>query len=80
MDGPRDVKGRYMMENIGDALAPITEFGDLAGVDTPLLDGLVTLGSAVCGTDFRKDGRNFKRLGLEGLDRDRVKQMIFEGA
>jgi opine dehydrogenase len=64
MDGPRDVRGRYMMENIGDALAPIAELGAKAGVATPLLDALVTLGSAVCGVDFRTKGRNLARLGL----------------
>jgi opine dehydrogenase len=79
MDGPRDVRGRYMMENIGDALAPITEFGDLAGVDTPVLDSVVTLGSTVCGVDFRADGRNLQRLGLAGLSPDRLRQAVFQG-
>lgn len=64
MDGPRDVRGRYMMENIGDALAPIAELGAKAGVQTPLLDSIVTLGSTVCGVDFRTKGRNLARLGL----------------
>ena len=66
MDGPKDVRGRYMMENIGDALSPIAELGHLAGVAAPLLDALVTLGSTVCGTDFRTQGRNLARLGLGG--------------
>lgn len=79
MDGPRDVRGRYMMENIGDALAPITEFGDLVQVDTPLLDALVTLGSTVCRADFPTEGRNFRRLGLAGLSADQVRHLIFDG-
>lgn len=76
MDGPRDVRGRYMMENIGDALAPIGELGSRAGVRTPLLDALVTLGSTVCGVDFRTQGRNLARLGLGEASREEIVRLI----
>jgi len=76
MDGPRDVRGRYMMENIGDALAPIAELGRLAGVTTPLLDALVTLGSSICATDFRLEGRNLARLGLAHASAANIQHLI----
>lgn len=76
MDGPRDVRGRYMMENIGDALAPIAELGGRAGVRTPLLDALVTLGSTVCGVDFRTQGRNLARLGLGNATAAEIARLI----
>ncbi len=76
MDGPRDVKGRYMMENIGDALSPIAELGHLAGVATPLLNALVTLGSTICGVDFRTQGRNLARLGLGASSAPQIIELI----
>jgi opine dehydrogenase len=76
MDGPSDIRGRYMMENIGDAIAPIAEFGDIAGVDTPLLDAITTLGSVICGTDFRTEGRNLTRLGLSGLTMQQILSIV----
>jgi opine dehydrogenase len=76
MDGPRDVRGRYMMENIGDALAPIAELGAKAGVKTPLLDALVTLGSTVCGVDFRTQGRNLARLGMGSASVREIVELI----
>lgn len=76
MDGPRDVRGRYMMENIGDALAPIAELGAKAGVQTPLLDAIVTLGSTVCGVDFRAKGRNLARLGIGQASVREIVQLI----
>ncbi|MEW6082110.1 MAG: NAD/NADP octopine/nopaline dehydrogenase family protein [Bacillota bacterium] len=48
MDGPSTVRGRYMMENIGDGIVPVVELGKKAGVRCPVLDSIVTLGSVVC--------------------------------
>lgn len=76
MDGPSNIRGRYMMENIGDAIAPIAEFGDIAGVETPLLDAITTLGSVICGTDFRTEGRNLTRLGLSGLTMQQILNIV----
>jgi len=79
MDGPSTVRGRYMMENIGDGLVPAAQLGTLAGVPTPVLDALITLGSVVCEEDFRRAGRNLRRLGVEGLTVEGVLRLVERG-
>lgn len=79
LDGPKEIRGRYMLENIGDTLVPITDLGDLAGIDTPVLDAAITLGSVVCGIDFRKEGRNLQRLGLAGKSLLQLQQEVSSG-
>jgi len=78
MNGPRSINGRYMMENIGDALVPITELGKIVGIDTPVLDSIITLGSIVCKVNFRKEGRNLAKLGLAGINQKEIINKIVD--
>ena len=79
MDGPSSVRGRYMMENIGDGIVPVVELAKKAGMCCPVLDSIVTLGSVVCQEDFRKNGRNLERLGLANLELDEICRLAAEG-
>jgi opine dehydrogenase len=65
--GPRSIHDRYITEDLPFGLVPIAELGDRVGVDTPLIDSLVSLGCAVCDTDFWLEGRGLERLGLGQL-------------
>jgi opine dehydrogenase len=65
--GPKTVDDRYLTEDLPYGLVPIAELGDRAGVDTPLIDSIVSLGSAVCERDFWSEGRGLDRLGLDEL-------------
>lgn len=54
----------------GSPLAPRIKRGlhaEATGVDTPVIDGLIAIASAMLGQDFRADGRDLERLGLGGL-------------
>ena len=79
MNGPSSINGRYMMENIGDALVPITELGKIGGIDTPVLDSIITLSSIICKVNFRKEGRNLARLGLTGMNQKEIINTIVYG-
>jgi len=79
MKGPSSINGRYMMENIGDALVPITELGKISGIDTPVLDSIITLGSIICKVNFRKEGRNLAKLGLRGMNQKEIINTIVHG-
>jgi len=74
IDAPRSLNTRYITEDIPTGLVPISELGRAAGVKTPLMDLIIELGSNLLEVDFRKEGRNLSRLGLEGKSINEIKK------
>lgn len=70
--GPSSIQDRYITEDLPYGLVPAAELGDHVGVDTPLIDGIVNLGSSACGRDFWSEGRRLKTLGLAGLTAEEI--------
>ena len=70
---------RYMLEDVKIGLALLVSAADYAGVPAPLARGLLAMGSAVCGENFRATGRTFENLGLAGLDRDELRKLLDQG-
>jgi opine dehydrogenase len=62
--GPDALKARYLTP-----FAPVlaSSVGEEVGVDTPVIDGLIAIRSAMLSRDFRAEGRTLVRLGLAGL-------------
>jgi len=74
IDAPRVLMHRYITEDIPTGLVPISELGRAVGVKTPTIDIIIELGSALLEVDFRKEGRNLRRLGLEGKSINEIKK------
>jgi opine dehydrogenase len=70
---------RYMREDVALGLAFLVSVADWARVSAPVAKGLLALGSAVCGADFRSTGRTLEGLGLAGLGRDAMAKLLTEG-
>jgi opine dehydrogenase len=70
---------RYMREDVAYGLALLVSTAEWAGVAAPVASGLLALGSAVCGEDFRATGRTLERLGLARLDRGAMRALLAEG-
>ena len=70
---------RYMTEDMELGLALLVSCADYHGLDTPVSRGLLALGSAITGRDFRETGRTLGNLGLAGLDRDALAELLYEG-
>jgi len=49
------------------------------GVETPLMDALITVGSALTGRDYRREGLTLRRLGLAGKSVDELPGYLREG-
>ena len=69
---------RYMREDVAEGLAFLVSVADWAGVRAPVAKGLLALGSAVCGEDFRITGRTLEALGLALLSRKAVAKLLVE--
>jgi opine dehydrogenase len=76
---PPSLDHRYMHEDVGYGLVPFAAFGDLAGVETPTIDALVSLASAMMGIDYAKDGLTLERMGLAGVAPDGLRHFVEEG-
>jgi len=74
--GPEAMKFRYITEDVPYAHALIADIGDVAGVDTPIIDGLIALASVMNVTDYRKTGRTLAALGLGGLGREALLRLV----
>jgi opine dehydrogenase len=70
---------RYMIEDVAIGLSFFSAVARLAGATTPLIDGFLAIGSAICGADFRTAGRSLDNLGLGDLDRAGMRRLLDEG-
>ncbi len=61
---PSTLEDHDFLDAIGSGLVPLSELGGLLGVGTPVVDGLVTLGSLVTGRSYRSVGLTLDRMGL----------------
>jgi len=77
--GPTSTSHRYITEDLPYGLVPMSQLGDMLGVDTPVIDSMVHLGCAVCSTDFWTTGRTLKTLGIEGLEGKALLRYVTEG-
>ena len=63
---PRTHDHRYVHEDVGYGLVPMAELAGLFGIDTPVIDALITLASEMSGVDYRREGLTLARMGLKG--------------
>lgn len=70
---------RYMLEDVETGLALLCSCADYAGVDAPVAKGLLAIGGAICGRDFRETGRTLGSLGLADLSAAELKSILHGG-
>jgi opine dehydrogenase len=69
---PPSLDHRYVHEDVGYGLVPMTEFGKAAGVRTPAMDSLITIASTAVDKDYRKAGLTLEKMGLSGMTVERI--------
>jgi len=79
LQAPDSLDHRYLHEDVGWGLVPWAEMGHSLRVATPLMDALITLGSALTGRDYRREGLTLDRLGLQGIPAEEVGTYLREG-
>ncbi len=79
LKAPGSLESRWLTEDLPYGLAAWSQVGAQYGVQTPILQALVELGSVVMGFDAWKAGRGVEELGLAGLDRAALTQLLEKG-
>jgi len=70
---------RYMREDVQYGLAFLVSVAAWAGVPAPVAGGLLALGAAVVGEDFRRGPRTLESLDLAKLSREDMRRLLQEG-
>ncbi|MDD2229238.1 MAG: NAD/NADP octopine/nopaline dehydrogenase family protein [Candidatus Cloacimonetes bacterium] len=73
---PKTLDSRLLFEDIPTGILPMIEFSELAGVKTPLMNAVYTIGESLLGMNFRQTGRTLKNLGLDHLSIDQIKDTL----
>ncbi len=61
---PAGLDHRYLHEDVGYGLVPMAEIGRLLGVETPVMDSLITLASLANGINYSREGLTLDKMGL----------------
>ena len=77
--GPEALQSRYITEDVPYALVLASSIGDEVEVDTPVIDGLIALASAVTKIDWRGQGRTLATWGLGGAGTKGLRRAAEEG-
>jgi opine dehydrogenase len=73
---PGAIGTRWLTEDVPYGLATWAELGDAVDVDTPLIDALIALTSAVLGVDCRAGRRSLADLGIASLPVDKLVEYL----
>jgi opine dehydrogenase len=76
IQSPPSLDHRYVEEDVGCGLVPMTAWAGRAGVPTPTMDALITLASAARNKDFRKDGLTLEKMGIAGQSVEALRNVV----
>jgi len=79
MKGPEHLRDRYVTEDIPYGMVLLSTLGDLLGIPTPTHDAVIQLASIINRTNYWKNGRGVKELGLSRMNKQSLKKFLFEG-
>jgi opine dehydrogenase len=76
---PPSLDHRYIKEDVGYGVVPMAEIGKLLGIETPVMDALITLASVALGIDFRVEGLTLEKMGLAGVAPADLQRILTDG-
>ena len=73
---PFSLDYRFLSQDLSCISVTTASLGDVAGVDTPITDSIITMSGALTGTDYWKTGRNLENLGLAGKTVNQIQSAV----
>jgi len=71
---------RFITEDIAFGLVTWADLGDLAGVETPLMDAVVHIAASIHCVNYSNTGRTLKNLGLGHLTKNQLIEYVTSGS
>jgi opine dehydrogenase len=76
---PRNLRHRYIFEDVPFSLVPLASLGKQFGVNTWAIDAMVQLACVAHGTNYYERGRTVEDMGLKGLCVGEVTRYVQDG-
>lgn len=76
---PENLSHRFILEDVPFGLVPLSHFGRLLGVATPVMDALILLASRMFGKDFFREGNDLPKMGISEMSPDQLRKWVQEG-
>jgi opine dehydrogenase len=76
---PADLNHRYLHEDVGYGLVPMAEIGRLFGIETPVMNSLITLASVANGIDYSRQGLTLEKMGLADAGAGNIAAILHNG-
>jgi len=76
---PRNLRHRYIFEDVPFSLVPLASLGAQFGVSTWAIGAIIRLACITHGTNYRQRGRTVEDMGLKGLRVSEIKRYVQEG-
>ena len=77
--GPKELKVRYVNEDVPTGLVPLESLGVACGLTVPAISAMIDLAGLLLGEDFRATGRNLKKLGLAEIPASQYEAFFRQG-
>lgn len=79
LKGPKDLNDRYLTEDTPCSLVALSSIASSVGIDTPVMDAIVTIASTLKGENYWESGVTVHDLGLENKDPEKVMEFLQNG-
>lgn len=79
IQGQKDLRTRYLQEDIPTGLIPMIELGKMHGVDVSRMETIVKLGEFLLGENYFANGRTLENLGLAGMSSEELERYVQTG-
>ena len=79
LKGPKDLNDRYLTEDTPCSLVALTSLGDSLKIDTPVMDSVVVLASALKDQNYFETGYTMETWGISGKTVEEIKEFVKEG-
>ena len=77
--GPDSVEHRYFTEDIPVGAVIRYHLAKKFGVEVPIIESIIRIGSVTCNHDFLEEGVSLRELGIGGLDETQIMRYVREG-
>ena len=79
IEGPNKLSERYLTEDAPCSLVFVANLAHAIGVDTPIMDSVTNLASALMDQDYWVTGRTLDKVGLDGKNKEEILKFVKEG-
>ena len=77
--GPDSTEHRYFTEDVSVGTIVYYHLARKFGVEVPIIESIIRLGSVICKRDFLKEGRSLREMGIEDWTKEQVIGYIRQG-